>query len=327
MKITREAKIGLFAVICIAVLFWGINFLKGKNVFSRTNTYYAVFNRVDGLKPTNDVLLSGFKVGLVKDIRFEQGQTGRLIVTILVEKKYPIPRNSVLKLISADIMGGKALRLDVTPNDMFHEGGDTLTASIETGLLDQLIFEMVPIKEKAESLMDGLDTTLSIIAQVFNEQNRMNLNQSFESLKNSLDNIDNLSGQLNGMLSDEDGKLLQIVSNVHHISQNLKDHSGDFDIIVKNFSSISDSLAQFNLARTLAQTDSAILSLNAIVSKINKGEGSMGMLINNDTLYTNLESAAQNLELLLYDMKVNPKRYVNISLFDFSRTKYQKEKK
>lgn len=327
MKITREAKIGLFAVICIAVLFWGVNFLKGKNVFSRTNIYYAVYNRVDGLKPTNDVLLSGFKVGLVKDIKFEQGHTGRLIVTILVEKKYPIPRNSVLKLISADIMGGKALRLDVTPNDMFHEAGDTLTASIETGLLDQLVFEMVPIKEKAESLMDGLDTTLDIIAEVFNEQNRDNLNQSFESLKNSLDNIDNLSGQLNGMLSDEDGKLLQIVSNVHHISQNLKNHSEDFDIIIKNFSSISDSLAQFNLARTLAQTDSAMLSLNAIVSKINKGEGSMGMLINNDTLYTNLENAAQNLELLLYDMKVNPKRYVNISLFDFSRTKYQKEKK
>jgi phospholipid/cholesterol/gamma-HCH transport system substrate-binding protein len=327
MKITREAKIGLFAVICIAVLFWGVNFLKGKNVFSRTNIYYAVYNRVDGLKPTNDVLLSGFKVGLVKDIKFEQGQTGRLIVTILVEKKYSIPHNSVLKLISADIMGGKALRLDVTPNNTFHESGDTLTASIETGLLDQLMFEMVPIKEKAESLMGGLETTLDIISKVFNEENRDNLDQSFVSLKNSLDNIDNLSGQLNGMLTDEEGKLLKIVSNVHYISQNLRDHSEDFDLIIKNFSSISDSLAQSNLARTLAQIDSAMLSLNAIVTRINKGEGSMGMLINNDTLYTNLENAAQNLEHLLYDMKINPKRYINISLFDFSRTKYQKEKK
>ncbi|MDY0197436.1 MAG: MlaD family protein [Tenuifilaceae bacterium] len=327
MKITREVKIGLFAVICLAVLFWGVNFLKGKNVFSRTNHYYAVFKRVDGLKPTNDVLLSGFKVGLVKDIKFEKGNTGRLIVTILIEKKYPIPRNSILKLISADIMGGKALRLDVTPNNEFHEAGDTLIASIETGLLDQMIFEMVPIKEKAESLMEGLETTLDIIAKVFNEQNRDNLNKSFESLKNSLDNVDNLSGQLNGMLSDENGKLLQIVSNVHQISQNLKNNGKDFDIIIKNFSSISDTLAKANLARTLAQTDSAMLAFNAIVSKINNGEGSMGMLINNDTLYTNLQKASHNLDLLLYDMKVNPKRYINISLFDFSRTKYQKEKK
>ncbi|HPF93867.1 MAG TPA: MCE family protein, partial [Tenuifilaceae bacterium] len=128
-------------------------------------------------------------------------------------------------------------------------------------------------------------------------------------------------------LSDDEGKLLQIVNNVHSISQNLKDNSEDIDIIVKNFSSISDTLAKANLSRTLAQTDSAMISFNQIVTKINQGEGSMGMLINNDTLYNNLESAARNLELLLYDMKVNPKRYVNISLFDFSRTKYQKEKK
>jgi phospholipid/cholesterol/gamma-HCH transport system substrate-binding protein len=327
MRITREAKIGIFAVICLAVLFWGVNFLKGKNIFSRTNTYYAVFNRVDGLKPTNDVLLSGYKVGLVKSIKFEEGHTGRLIVTLLVEKKYQIPRNSIVKLISADLMGGKAIRLEVTPNDEFHQSGDTLTSSIETGLLDQLVFEMVPIKEKAERLMEDMEIALEVIAKVFNEQNRDNLTQSIESLRNSLGNIDELTGELNGMLSDDEGKLLQIVNNVHSISQNLKDNSEDIDIIVKNFSSISDTLAKANLSRTLAQTDSAMVSFNQIVTKINQGEGSMGMLINNDTLYNNLESAARNLELLLYDMKVNPKRYVNISLFDFSRTKYKEEKK
>ena len=128
MRITREAKIGIFAVISLAVLFWGVNFLKGKNIFSRTNTYYAVFNRVDGLKPTNDVLLSGYKVGLVKSIKFEEGHTGRLIVTLLVEKRYQIPRNSIVKLISADLMGGKAIRLDVPPNDEFHKTGDTLAS-------------------------------------------------------------------------------------------------------------------------------------------------------------------------------------------------------
>ena len=327
MRITKEAKIGIFAVISLAALFWGVNFLKGKNIFSRTNTYYAIFNRVDGLKPTNDVLLSGYKVGLVKSIKFEEGHTGRLIVTLLVEKRYQIPRNSIVKLISADLMGGKAIRLEVTPNDEFHQSGDTLKSSIETGLLDQLVFEMVPIKEKAERLMEDMEIALEVIAKVFNEQNRDNLTQSIESLRSSLGNIDELTGELNGMLSDDEGKLLQIVNNVHSISQNLKDNSDDIDLIVKNISSISDTLAKANLSQTLAQTDSAMVSFNQIVTKINRGEGSMGMLINNDTFYNNLENASRNLELLLYDMKVNPKRYVNISLFDFSRTKYQKEKK
>lgn len=327
MKITREAKIGIFAVICLAALFWGVNFLKGKNIFSRTNTYYAVFKRVDGLKVTNDVMLSGYKVGSVKSIRFEEGHTGRLIVSIIVEKKYPIPLNSMVKLISADIMGGKAIRLEFSPNAEFHEPGDTLLASIETGLVDQMIFEMVPVKQKAEKLMEDMVKVLETITEVFNEENKENLNQSFVSLRNSLDNIDKLSGSLDVMLNSDTGKLNQIISNVNSISYNLKQNSAQIDSIINNFSSISDTLAKANLANTLAQADSAMFAFNQVVTKINRGEGTVGLLLHNDSLYNNLERASKNLEVLLLDMKVNPKRYVNISLFDFSRTRYEKDKK
>lgn len=327
MKISREAKIGLFAVICLAALFWGVNFLKGKNIFSRTNTYYTVFKRVDGLKVTNDVMLSGYKVGTVKSIQFEEGHTGRLIVSIMVEKKYPIPLNSVVKLISADIMGGKAIRLEFSPNAEFHQPGDTLLASIETGLLDQMIFEMVPIKEKAERLMEDMEKALEAISQVFNEDNRENINQSFVSLRNSLDNIDKVSGSLEVMLNTDTGKLNQIIANVNSISYNLKQNSEQIDGIIGNFSAISDTLAKANLANTLAQADSAMISFNQVITKINQGEGTIGLLLQNDSLYNNLERASKNLEVLLLDMKVNPKRYVNISLFDFSRTRYEKDKK
>lgn len=326
MKITREAKIGLFAVICLIALFWGVNFLKGKNVFSRTNTYYAVFKRVDGLKVTNDVMLSGYKVGTVKSIAFEKGHTGRLIVGILVEKKYPIPVESIVKLVSADIMGGKAIRLEFSPNKEFHQQGDTLLASIETGLLDQLIFEMVPVKEKAERLMEDMEKVMETITEVFNEDNRTNINHSFTSLRSSLDNIDNVTESLDEMLNTETGKLNQILANVHSISSNLKQNSQEIDAILSNFSAISDTLAKANIAHTLAQADSAIFSFNRVVTKINQGEGSIGMLLHNDTLYYNLENASKNLEMLLLDMKVNPKRYINVSLIDFSRTRYEKSK-
>ena len=327
MKITREAKIGIFAVLCLAVLFWGVNFLKGKNVFSRTSIYHAVFNRIDGLQETNDVLLNGYKVGTVKDIKFEEGHTGRLIVTILVEKQYKIPHNSVAKLISSDIMGGKAIKLDVSPNPSFHEPGDTLLSQIETGLLDQIGYEMEPVKKKAENLMEEMDKVLEIMGEVFNEANREHLNSSFESLNRTLANIEQSSESFDLLLNSENGTLIQITNNINSISKNLADNKDEFSNIIQNFSSISDSLAKANFASTLLAADSTVKSLNQILDKINRGEGSMGMLVNDTTLYKNVEYAAKSLDLLLIDMKINPKRYINFSLIDLSRDKYEKNEK
>lgn len=327
MKITREAKIGLFTVFCLATLFWGVNFLKGKNVFSRTNTYYAVFKRVDGLKVTNDVMLSGYKVGTVKDIKFEEGHSSNLIVSLLIQKKYGIPLNSIAKLVSSDIMGGKAIRLELSVDSVFHVQGDTLKSSIETGLLDQLIYEMVPIKEKAETLMVEMDKVLEVITQVFNESNRENLNQSFVSLRNTLQHFDKASASVDQMLNDDKGQFKQTLSNVSYFSQTLKNNSAGLDSIINNFAAISDSLSRADIAHTIAQADSALRAVNKMVAKINSGEGSVGALMQNDTLYNNLEQSAKNLELLLYDIKVNPKRYINFSLFDFSRTRYTEQKR
>lgn len=327
MKITREAKIGVFTVLCLATLIWGVNFLKGKNIFSQTNTFYTVFKRVDGLKVTNSVMLSGYKVGTVKSIRFEEGNTGRLIVALLIEKKYDIPMNSAAKLISADIMGGKAIRLDFSTSTEFHKQGDTLVSSIETGLLDQLIFEMVPVKEKAETLMEDMEKVMEVITQVFNQDNRENLNHSFASLRSTLDNFDRASASVDIMLSSENSQFKQILDNVAHFSNSLKTNTAGIDSIINNLAAITDTLAQANIAHTLAQADSALYAVNQLITKINAGQGTVGALMQNDTLYYNLERSAKNLELLLYDMKVNPKRYINFSLIDFSRTRYTEEKR
>ncbi|MFO8022079.1 MAG: MlaD family protein [Perlabentimonas sp.] len=327
MKITKEAKIGIFAVVCLAVLFWGLNFLKGRNVFSRTNTYYAVFERVDGLKPTNPVMLSGYKIGTVRSIDFEEDNTGNLIVAIQVEKRYDIPIRSEVKLVSADIMGGKAIRIELSQNNGFHNAGDTLYASIETGLLDQVMYEMAPIKEKAESLMVNMDNALKVIVDIFNEENKKNIDQSIGSMRSSLKNVDDLTHSVNQLFGQDTSKFNIMLSNVHSITENLKANNQKIDSAIQNFASISDTLARSNLANTLTQADSAMIALNQIATKINRGEGSMGMMLNNDTLYNNLEDAARNLELLLLDMKLNPKRYINFSLIDFSRNRYEKDKK
>lgn len=326
MKITREAKIGAFAVVCLASLFLGIEFIKGRNIFSRSYEYYAVFSQVDGLERTNDVLINGYKVGLVDDIQFENYQTGKIVVTILVNKKFKLPTNTIAKMISADIMGGKAIKLDVKPGNKYHEPGDTLISQVETGLIDQLGHQMIPVKEKAERLMVEMERTLAVFSAVFNEKNRDELSIGIANLRKTLENVNSTTEKLDSMMM-KDGSIRKLLANAESISNNIKNNNKQISNIIQNFSSISDSLAKANIASTLMQVDSSMSQLNGILTRINSGEGTAGKLLKDSTLYNNLEHASKNLELLLLDMKTNPKRYINFSLIDFSRTRYEEEKK
>jgi len=328
MKITisREAKIGFFATVCIAAMFWGINFLKGKNVFSPNHIYYTIFSQVDGLENTNPVLINGFKVGLVKNIQFEEGNTGKFLVTLLVGKKYKIPEKTVAKMISTGIMGGKAIKLEVPAGDIYHNPGDTLPSQIETGLIDQLGHQIAPVKQKAESLMVEFEKTLKIMSEIFNEENREQLSQSFANLNKALYSINQTAAELDTTLS-ANGTLRKIFTNIESISLNLKNNNKDITKMVKNFSAISDTIAKIKIASTMIQVDSAMRQFNAVVTKINSGKGTLGNLVQNDTLYYNLENASRSLELLIKDVKENPKRYINFSVIDLSRTKYVETKK
>lgn len=314
IRITREAKIGFFAVLCLAAMFWGINFLKGKNIFSPNHQYYAIFDQVDGLENTNPVLINGFKVGLVKNIKFEEGNTGRFLVTLLIGKKYKIPENTIAKMISTSIIGGKAIKLEVTRGTKYLSPGDTMVSQIETGLIDQLGHQIAPVKQRAESLMKEMEITLKVMSEVFNEQNREQLSQSFANLNKALYSINQTAAELDTSLSPN-GTLRKIFTNMESISSNLKNNNKDITKIVKNFSSISDSIAKIKFASTMLQVDSAMRQFNHVMTSINEGKGTMGNLVKNDSLYHNIESASRNLDLLLKDLKANPKRYVNFSLF------------
>lgn len=326
IKISREAKIGLFATICIAAMFWGINFLKGKNIFSPNHIYFAIFEQVDGLENTNPVLINGFKVGLVKSIKFEEGNTGRFLVTLLVGKKYSIPDQTIAKMISAGLFGGKAIKLEVIKSNSFFSPGDTLPAQIETGLIDQLGHQIAPVKKKAEDLMVEFEKTLKVMSSVFNEENREQLSQSFVNLNKALYSINQTAAELDTTLSPN-GTLRKMFINFESISTNLKNSNKDITNIVKNFSTISDTIAKIKIASTMLQVDSAMRQFNRIVTQINSGKGTLGNLVHNDTLYYNLEHASKSLDLLLRDFKENPKRYINFSLIDLSKTKYEEVKK
>ncbi|MBQ9470082.1 MAG: MCE family protein [Bacteroidales bacterium] len=314
IRLNRETKIGLFAALCIAALVWGINFLKGRNIFSPNNIYYAWFDAVDGLEPSNSVLISGFKVGTVRSISFEDMQAGRFLVSFLVDKKYRIPRHTEAKLVSADLMGTKALRLDVVPGHTPYSPGDTLPSAIEAGLFDQIASQAGPIKQRAEQLLDEAQRAIAAFNQLFDTHNQQQLSRSIDELHRTLQHAGNVLAGLQGQLAPT-GTLGQTLSNLESISTSVKGRNNDIERMLTNLAAVSDTLQQAHLGSTIGALNAALQELNATLGGLNSGRGSMGKLMRNDSLYTNLARASQQLDLLLRNINENPKKYLKLSVF------------
>lgn len=319
-KFSNEIKTGLIVLVAVALLIWGFQFLKGKNLFENRNTFYAVYDRVDGMSESNPVLINGLKVGLVSDIFFHSDSSGRILIKMLIDKSYKLPDSTVAEIYSIDIMGNRAVRLNLTKHKKYHKSGDTLISSIEQDLKSQVSAQMLPLKVKAEELLLSIDSVMSVIQNIFNENTRENLTKTFASIKATLQNLEHTSIALDTLVQNEKWVLARIFSNIESITLNLKNNNEQITKIMNNLSMVSDSLVQANIKNTIVNANKVLVHANSIMEKINRGEGTFGLLINNDTLYRNLESASKNLDLLMKDLQQNPKRYVHFSIFDFGRT-------
>lgn len=320
MKIPKEAKIGFIGLITVAAFIWTFHFMKGKNILKYARTYTIIYNKIDGLEESGAVLLSGYKVGLVNEIYFLPDLSGRLSVQILLEEKFDLPLNTVAQIFSADLMGTKAIKLNLAESDEFHQPGDTLIGDIEGSLQEQVSVQMLPLKNKAENLMLAIDSVLAVIQNIFNEDFRDNFSKSFEHIVATISNLQRSTYTLDTLLTNEEGRLARIISNVESISSNLRANNDELANILKNFSSVSDSLASSDIKSTIENLDNTLAQMNIILEDINAGKGSVGMLMKNDTLYYNLEAAVGELDKLLRDMRENPKRYVHFSVFDLGKT-------
>ncbi|OFX85409.1 MAG: hypothetical protein A2W99_08180 [Bacteroidetes bacterium GWF2_33_16] len=304
MKLTKETKIGITAVIAFALLIWGLNFLKGKNIIVTSNYYYAVYDNIDGLEAASPVMLSGFKVGVVETIKFHKKQRSRIVIRFSVDKEIKIPKNSKSVIEPANLIAGKLVTLELSDSQEILSKGDTLIGFVKPGLESQLSDQLLPIKEKAERLIESLDSVLSI----FDAERR-------QGLQNSLDNLENITNDVSGLVAEEKVKLSKILSNFESISANLKNNNEKITTVLTNFSSISDSLAKANIKSTILNANKTLAELGEISGKINNGEGTIGLLINNDSLYVNLNKLAADLDKLVIDLNEHPKRYVHFSLF------------
>jgi len=304
MKLNKETKIGIVAIIIISLFIWGFNFLKGKNILTSNNSYYAVYNNIDGLEEASAVSISGYKIGTVENIKLLDPQKGILIVKFSVDKDIKLPKNSKAIIYPATLLAGKAIKLEISDFDEYYSSGDTVVGVLEKDLVSSLSEELMPLKDKIENLVQSMDSVLAI----FDNQRR-------ENLKSSLDNIHNITNDFNDLVKEEKQKLANILGNVESISSNLKNNNEQITNILENFSSISDSLDKADIKATLTNANNTLAEFSAISAKINNGEGTMGMLINNDSLYNNLNNLAADLDSLVIDLNENPKRYVHFSLF------------
>lgn len=308
MKLSNEAKIGILLTVTLALFIWGLNYLKGRDLFTSRVKYYAVYDQVDGLVSSNPVFMNGFRIGIVNDISFSGDKSGRLVATLLIDKDVYISRNSVARIFSTDLIGTKAMRIDLGDSSEQLRSGDTLTSGVESSFAQQFGQEVGPIKDKTERLIVSIDSLASQMRKALNEENRSKLSSSLNHLESSLAGLDK-------MINSDQSRLNKMISHASSIAGNIDSHKEDISAILSNMNRLSDTLAAVRFKETVESANQSICQLNHILENINQGEGTLGQLVSNDTLYRRLESSALRLDSLLFDLKAHPKRYLHFSVF------------
>lgn len=304
MKIKTEIKVGLIAVVTIAIFVWGYNFMKGLNILKKLHGYTILYDDIGGLQDASRVTLNGYRVGIVDYIDLSDEHPGKLVVEIVLEKNFDLPKNTIAEIYNADIMGTKAIRFRLGDSPIFAKSGDTLTGSVAASLMEQ----MEPLKDKAEKIMDSLDSILLTFQLTLGNDFSENFNSTLQHLRNSAESLDSF-------LNDDNGQFPSIISNIEDITIGLKNNTEKFDGIMTNMESFSDSLANTNIKTLVDNMNLSLYNINKLLIGINNGEGTIGSLARNDSLYNNLENLSHSLDLLLIDVKENPKRYVHFSVW------------
>lgn len=309
MKISNETKVGVLTAIAITVLILCFSYLRGTDIFARSNRFYAIYRSVEGLTVSKPVLVNGFQIGRVSKMQLLPN--GRTIVEFKIQPEYNVPVNTLAKLESTDLLGSKAIVFELGNSKVYAEDKDTLKADIQGSLAESL----QPVQRKAELLIDKLDSTLGSINKILNPDFQHNVDRSFLSIANSLQTLEGTTKKIDALVGAQSGHINGIMTNAEALTVNLKGSSAHINTITGNFERVSNDIANAKLRETLDNANKAVADLQASINNIKSGKGSLGLLMNDDHLYQNLNSASSNLNALFIDLKAHPKRYVSFSVF------------
>ncbi|WP_339654800.1 MlaD family protein [uncultured Maribacter sp.] len=308
MKLSREVKTGIIVIGGILLFIMGFSYLKSTPIFDNSKTFYAVYPNVGGLQSGTTVSINGFSVGKVNDIKFLD-EKGNLLVTFTVGNDFKFSKNSLVELYDTGIIGGKGLQIKpVFDATGVAQSGDTLKTETRLGITDLAQQKLTPLVRKFESAISGADSVLVNVNSILDPKTKMELKEVIGGLNILITNLNRSATSLNSVLEGNREKLDNSFKN--------------FELLTLNFSKLSDSLNSAGLGRTLASLESTMASLDQVTQRIENGDGTLGLLMNDKELYSNLNTTTRELELLLQDFRLNPKRYVNVSVFGKKQKDY-----
>ena len=319
MKVTKTSKIGILVVLCLTLLIWGINFLKGRDIFRTEKVFYARYKNVGGLAATTLVTLNGLKIGYVREIYFAEDLSGDLIVKIALHNDFPLPVGTSAQISSSDLLGSKVVKLNLGKSEKLLHANDTLVSQMDADIMQQVNEQLAPIKAKAERLIENLDSIVSTASKILNNESQRNITESIRQINLTMTNLEKISSGLSDVVTGQKKNLASTISNLSEITGNLKNNSGKLEHIMNNFSTFSDSLAKIELNNTINHINGSVVNLGMILSKIDSANGTLGLLVNDPRLYQNINNTSENLNRLLVDFRLNPKRYVHFSAFDLGK--------
>jgi phospholipid/cholesterol/gamma-HCH transport system substrate-binding protein len=308
LKLTREAKTGIIIVAGIAAFIFGLSYLKSSPLFDNNKTFYAVYDNVGGLQSGTQVSINGYNVGNVTGINFKDS-SGKLLVTFTVSNEFDFSKNSVAELFDTGIIGGKSIQIiPVFDQSEMARSGDTLQSKVKPGITELVQQKLTPLQMKVEGAVSNADSLLMNVNEILDDPTKRELKETIVSLNQLVKSFKGSADNLNVLMENNKQQLDSSLKNV--------------STITSNFAQLSDSLVNADLAGTLANFQTTVGRLNGILEKIEKGEGSLGKLHKDDALYNNLAEASRELDLLLQDFRLNPKRYVNVSVFGKKQKDY-----
>lgn len=300
MKITRELKTAILVITSILLFIWGYNFLKGRDLFNNYKTFYVEYTNVEGLAPSALVTINGLTIGKVKTITI--GDKGTLLVELQINTDFPISKSSTASIYDASLIGGK--QIAIHPNYMdknIAESGDYLLGNIEASLMASLGDKATPVMLKLEKVMTSADQLITGFNTVLDAKGQADLKKSLAELSVTMEQFHKIALNANVILDENKGQLKGVVSNFNKVSE--------------NFVQISDSLNKANLGLTVRNLNATLTKVDVLMKGLESGKGTMGKLLKDEALYANLEKTSKELELLLQDVRLNPTRYVNVSVF------------
>ncbi|MBK6383937.1 MAG: MCE family protein [Chitinophagaceae bacterium] len=307
MKINNETKVGILTIVALTILILGFNFLKGKNLFDKSKKIYAVFQDMGSLEKSNEVKINGLPIGSVFDKREIDKDVSAIIITINLTRDINIPDNSVA-YIGSGLVGASFIIIEKGDSKTFLKLGDTLKTREVKGIMSEVTAQINPTLVKVRTVLDSLTQTIMGVNGLLNSDAKDNLRQTFA-------NLNRASSALNGLLDNKTGALAKTLNNAETITEDFKKNSANISSTISNAKLASEKLAALELKPTIDSLNAMIRQLKSAVAKIASKDGTLGALINDKTLYNKLNDAILSAEILMDDLRTNPKRYVNLSIF------------